>query len=165
MKTLYLIRHAKASWEHTDLTDFERPLTETGQHDAVTMGQELKGLKVKPDYILCSDAVRAIHTAQIIAEQLAFPLDRMVADNAIYSGGVEELVTRLKAIDAKFNTVICVGHNPNLTWLCHYLCESAKMNLPTCGVVGIEFNMKQWSQLTSAEGQVTLFIHPQHEHD
>lgn len=163
MKNLYLIRHAKASWEEAHLPDFERPLTEVGEQDAREIGQQLRTLAIVPDYMLASSAIRAINTARIIAETLDFPLDRIVTDEHIYSSGVEELVERIKGIERKFNTVLCVGHNPSLTWLAHYLCEDAKMNIPTCGVVGIRFEMRNWSEIASAEGQLATFIHPQHE--
>ncbi len=53
MKTLYLIRHAKAGWDKPELTDFDRPLTELGQQHAHNIGQELKPL-IKPDLIISS---------------------------------------------------------------------------------------------------------------
>lgn len=39
MKTLYLLRHGKSSWEQQDLRDFERPLAERGLSDISTMGE------------------------------------------------------------------------------------------------------------------------------
>lgn len=162
MKNLYLIRHAKAGWQEAQIADFDRPLTDVGIADAHAMGRELKMQGVVPDYVLSSPALRAITTARILTEELNFPVAKIVTDEKIYGGGAEYLVECIKQIDQKFNTVICVGHNPTLTWLFHLLCEGEKEGITTCGVVGIKFNMRNWEQLSSAEGTRTLFIHPEH---
>ena len=69
MKRLYIVRHAKSSWK-TDLNDFNRPLNKRGKKSAPDMGERLKKLKVMPDLILSSPALRAITTAVIIAARL-----------------------------------------------------------------------------------------------
>ena len=58
MKTLYLIRHAKSSWKHDYLADFDRPLNKRGKRDAPVMGRRLKQHGV-PGLFLSSPARRA----------------------------------------------------------------------------------------------------------
>jgi phosphohistidine phosphatase len=70
MKTLFLIRHAKSSWDDTTLPDKDRPLNDRGRRDAPKMGERLAKRDVKPDLILSSPAVRALRTAEIIAKKL-----------------------------------------------------------------------------------------------
>jgi len=164
MKNLYIIRHAKASWEHPELPDFDRPLIETGEQQARMMAAQLNEQKIKPDGILSSTAVRAIETAKIIAEDLAFPLKKIATNETIYSGSVEEIIELIKEFDPGWNTAFLFGHNPNLTWLAHYLCDQARMNIPTCGIIGISFDMKSWKKLVATEGKLISFIHPPHEH-
>ncbi len=72
MKTLFLIRHAKSSWDDTALPDKERPLNDRGLRDAPKMGERLAKRDVKPDLILSSPAVRALRTAEIIAKKLDY---------------------------------------------------------------------------------------------
>src|SRR6185312_58878 len=163
MKTLYLIRHAKASWDNAEVSDFDRALTSTGEIDAHTLGKQLHDQGVIPDLIISSPAKRAIDTAQIMAEELNFPLEKVIMDTLIYNGDMEELVELITRFDRKVNTALFFGHNPNLTWLVHYFCEGAKMNIPTCGIAGIYFTIHDWAQLVNAEGKLTLFIHPQNE--
>lgn len=165
MKTLYLIRHAKASWDDPTGTDFERPLTEVGRNHAHVMGKKLKGQGVKPDLIISSSAVRALNTAEIIAEALQYPLDKIDINEKIYNAGVEELLDIIKKIPSANKTVFFFGHNPGLTWLLHYICEGAKMNIPTCGIVAISFQIKTWDQLLEADGQLVTFMHPPHEQE
>lgn len=162
-KNLHLIRHAKASWDDPEASDFERPLTPTGEEDAHTMGKRLKSMGIAPDLILTSPAKRAIDTAQIMAEELSFAPENFILETLIYSGSMEELVSIIKQLDPKSNTVLFFGHNPSLTWLAHYFCEETKMNIPTCGIVGIKFNIHDWAQLANTEGKLSFFIHPQHE--
>ncbi len=163
MKYLYLIRHAKASWEDANLQDFDRPLTPVGEEDAKTMALALKKQKAKPDLIIASPALRSIKTAEIMAEEFSYPLKKIKTEMLIYNGGVEDMVELIKHIDSKINTAFYFGHNPSLTWLTHYLCDSAKMNIPTCGVVGISFNMKTWPHISDAETKLITFLHPDHE--
>ena len=42
MKTLYVVRHAKSSWDDPDKPDFDRSLNERGKRDAPRMGKRLK---------------------------------------------------------------------------------------------------------------------------
>ena len=42
MKNLLILRHAKSSWKHPDLSDHDRPLNKRGKHDAPLMGRLLK---------------------------------------------------------------------------------------------------------------------------
>lgn len=164
MKKLYLIRHAKASWEHPEQEDIERSLTPQGEEDAKAMALLLKKHKVNVDLIVSSTAVRAISTAQIMAQELDYNFDKIITNERIYNGGVEELVELIKELPAKAKTVLLFGHNPSLTWLAHYLCETFRMNLVTCGVLGIEFDVKSWDELSSVEGMLIDYYHPHHEH-
>jgi hypothetical protein len=72
MKTLFLVRHAKSSWEYTALPDKDRPLNDRGKRDAPKMGKRLAKRDVKPDLILSSPARRALTTAEIIAKKLNY---------------------------------------------------------------------------------------------
>ena len=59
----------------------ENPLTEKGRSQAVAAGQELK--KEKFDLIFCSPFQRTRETAEIIAEEIGFPKDRIAADERL----------------------------------------------------------------------------------
>jgi phosphohistidine phosphatase len=163
MKTLILIRHAKASWDNPNPDDFERPITAQGQEDARATGEKLKKLKVHPDLIVASPAKRTLETAEIIAKELDYPVNDIKTEKQIYTGGVEDIVELIKKTDKKINTLVFFGHNPNLTWLVHYFCEGEKMNMPTCGVATIEFEMTSWGHLSDANNKLVSFIHPEHE--
>lgn len=72
MRELYILRHAKSSWDDLTLADFDRPLNSRGREDAPLMGRHLAKLEIKPDLILSSPAKRAKKTAKIVAKELAY---------------------------------------------------------------------------------------------
>lgn len=163
MKKLYLIRHAKASWDNPDHADHERPLTPLGETDAHNMAEQLKTAKVIPDLILTSAATRAMRTTEIFAEVLGVPAKKIITDDHIYSGGVEELVSTLKKLDKKLETVFIVGHNPSLTLLSHFFCEGLRMTITTCGILSIGFDMQDWNHVVESDSKFLEYLHPHHE--
>ena len=137
MKRLYVIRHAKSSWNNPVLTDFERPLNKRGKQNAPFMGKRLKESEVQPDFFLASPAKRALKTAKTIAKEIDFPKKHIVTDESIYLAGVSTLLTVIRNIDDSCHQVILVGHNPGLTELAEYLTNQRFDNIPTCGIVCI----------------------------
>lgn len=160
MKTLFLIRHAKATWEQPGQPDFARTLTQQGIQQAQSIGQMLHAKNIKPNYMLSSTAPRAVTTAEILANELGYSPNNIITDAKIYAEGVEKLNEIIQNFDDKFNIVFLIGHNPNLTWLVHYLCQKARMNLPTCGTVGINFAVNTWAELYENEGELLMFLQP-----
>src|SRR5436189_490239 len=91
MKTLFLIRHAKSSWDDTALPDKDRPLNDRGKRDALKMGKRLAKRDVKPDLILSSPARRALRTAEVVAKKLDYKRKHIVGDDRLYAGAVHDL--------------------------------------------------------------------------
>ena len=121
MKTLFLIRHAKSSWDDTALPDKDRPLNDRGKRDAPKMGKRLAKRDVKPDLILSSPAKRALTTAEIIAKKLDYKLKDIVVDDRLYAGAVHDLLNVIHKLGDKPKRVILFGHNPELTEFAHRL--------------------------------------------
>src|SRR3954466_4754929 len=67
MLSLALLRHAKSSWDASDIEDVERPLNERGRTAVPVMGEVLKELKFAPQLVLCSPAKRTRETLALIA--------------------------------------------------------------------------------------------------
>jgi phosphohistidine phosphatase len=119
MKTLFLIRHAKSSWDDTALPDKDRPLDDRGRRDAPKMGKRLAKRDVKPDLILSSPARRALTTAEVIAEKLDYKLKDIVVDDRLYAGGADDLLNVIHELGGKMERVMLFGHNPEVTELAH----------------------------------------------
>jgi phosphohistidine phosphatase len=133
MKTLFLVRHAKSSWDDPALADKDRPLGARGKRDATKMGKRLAKREVKPDLILSSPAKRALSTAEIIADKLEYQLENIVVDSRLYSGAADDLFSVIRTLDDKLHGVMLFGHNPELTELAHRLSRQIT-RLPTCAV-------------------------------
>ena len=160
MKTLYLIRHAKSSWDDANQSDFERPLNKRGEHDAPIMAKLLNENNFKPGLILSSPANRANTTAQIFAEEFQYPFDKIITDDRIYEAGIREFMTVVRELDDQNQTVLLFGHNPGLTSLTNLLGDKFIPEMPTCAIVGLKFDVNAWGQVERHGGKMFLFDYP-----
>jgi phosphohistidine phosphatase len=143
MKTLFLVRHAKSSWEDAALPDKERPLNERGIRDAPRMGKRLAKRDARADLILSSPARRALTTAQIIAKALGYQRKNIVVDDRLYPGAANRIFQLIRRLDKALDRVMIVGHDPALTELAHRL-SSEITHLPTGAVAEFTFDAKSW---------------------
>lgn len=160
MKKLYLIRHAKSSWDDPGLSDFERQLNHRGKRDAPFMAKLLKKEKAKPDLLVSSNAMRAFTTAQIFAEVFNYPVDKVILSEAIYEAGLKELEKVVQEIDNEFSSVFLFGHNMAITSYANHLGNKYIPNMPTCSIVGIKFDLTSWKEVERGAGKIFLFEYP-----
>lgn len=163
MKTLYVIRHAKSSWDDSSLADFDRPLNERGKTDAPKMGKRLKEKDISPDYLLSSPAKRAHSTAKRIAEALKFPKDDIKTDRKLYHADEEEILDVLRTVPDKYNCVFVFGHNPGLTDFVNTMIHDRTQfidNVPTCGIVAFKIEANSWKTLEFGGGEFMFFDFP-----
>jgi len=150
-RILYLVRHAKSSWKDNALSDHERPLNKRGQHDAPRMGQQLATRGADPELIVSSSAVRALTTAQVLAQELGIQPEDVVADDRIYCADPSDLIELIRSFDDRKHRIMLVGHNPTMTSLVNELTGSHVGNVPTCGVATLSFGATDWSEAGKAE--------------
>ncbi|TFG98409.1 MAG: histidine phosphatase family protein [Calditrichales bacterium] len=160
MKTLVLIRHAKSSWDHPDLDDFERPLNKRGRRDAPFMGNLLKEKKFSPDLIIASPAVRASDTSRIIADALSYPQSRIQFDESIYEADVSNLSVIIRETQNAVQRLILVGHNPSISFLANLVTPNSASHLPTCAVHWTELGITTWKDFTAGCGRLVHFEYP-----
>lgn len=111
MRTVILLRHAKAEREAATGEDFDRALTERGWADARLIGRVLADAGFAPDRALVSASVRASQTWEAVAT--AFPPAETTPLRSLFNAGPERLLAEIEAAhDAE--TVIVVAHNPGL---------------------------------------------------
>lgn len=146
MKTLILVRHAKSSWDHPGLDDHERPLSERGLRDAPRMGRRLADRGLAPDVVLSSTAVRALTTAELMAEAIGVERERIVADERLYATSAAGLLEVIGELDSSVQTAMVVGHNPEMTSLAQRFTDEIG-HLPTCAVVEFRFDADAWDEL------------------
>lgn len=156
MKTLYLVRHAKSSWEF-DVADEKRPLNERGIKDANLIGEELSKEVRIVDRVLCSPAERARKTASIILNYLDVSEDIFDLERKLYDFSGESVINVIKSCDDEINTLMIFGHNHALTSLSNLFGNERIDNLPTAGVVGIEFEINRWKHVNVGKNILKLF--------
>jgi len=159
MKTLYLIRHAKSSWSVPDLSDIERDLSKRGFKDINTIGSYLSLKNISPDIILSSCALRAAQTSDLLAKKMlsSSPIHYL---SEFYLTSSESMREIIMVQDESVQSMFIVGHNPQLTELANILTDEHIAKLPTLGVVAIEFDIQEWSELEDAKGKIDFFIYP-----
>ena len=160
MKTLYIVRHAKSSWDERGISDHDRKLNSRGKRDAPKMGELLNGKGYHPDIMYSSSAKRALTTAKIIAEKIAYPVDNIVVTKSIYDATTSDLVNLINKIDDKYESVMLFGHNPGFTVLTNLLTDKYIDNMPTCAVAVIGLNIESWKEVESDCGNLIAFEYP-----
>ena len=156
MKTLYIIRHAKSSWEF-DIEDHKRPLNQRGLKDADIVGKALVGLVKSVDKILSSDAERAKTTARIILDHLNFSEDIFSLESKLYDFSGHKVIEVIKSCHDDVNSLMIFGHNHAFTSIANLYGNKVIDNLPTAGVIGIEFNVTRWKDIEVGKNVLTLF--------
>ncbi|MGC3947166.1 MAG: histidine phosphatase family protein [Chryseolinea sp.] len=167
MKTLYVIRHAKSSWDVKTLDDIERPLNERGKRDAPRMAKRLKEKEIHPDLLITSSAKRATSTAKRIAKVLKYPKTDIKVMDKLYHADEDTMLEVLNKLKEKHNVVFMFGHNPGLTdFVNSIMSEELDIdNVPTCGVVAFQFQAERWDQVTWGTGKMMFFDYPKSRED
>ncbi len=160
MKTLYLVRHAKSSWNNANLSDHDRPLNDRGEQDAPRMGKRLRKRKPQPAIIISSSAVRAETTATLLAETIGYPISDLIIDARLYGAEPNDVVSIIHELDDGIDCAMLVGHNPTFTELINTLSGSQIQNVPTCGMAVLKFQTNTWSKIGRDKGELLDFDYP-----
>ena len=99
MKTLYIVRHAKSSWEYEGINDIDRPLKKRGINDAYLVSGVLQKKIETPAVFVSSCANRALHTAMIFSYAFNYPLANLKISKSLYSFSDGYLIKTVKALD------------------------------------------------------------------
>ncbi len=159
MKRVLVMRHGKSSWENPRWSDLERPLLRKGKRRTKKIGRFLKAQGIRPDLIVTSPARRAKETAMIMREILGETIP-VREESVIYFGTGEDLFDVLSGLPETADTVLLVGHNPDLTdWVNRYK-EEKIWNLPTSGIFGVEFDALSWNELIAAKWKELFYGEP-----
>jgi phosphohistidine phosphatase len=160
LKTLIFVRHAKSAWDDPSISDFDRTLNNRGNKDAPKMAEVFKDKNIMPDLIISSPATRAYTTCQYFANAIGYPETNIDIRDTIYSGGARAIVTMITQFDDKFDCIAIFGHNPDLTALANHYCGLCIDNVPTCGVVCIDFDIPSWTKVEKFGGKLRFFDTP-----
>ncbi|MBN3035105.1 MAG: histidine phosphatase family protein [Bacteroidales bacterium] len=160
MKTLYIVRHAKSSWDHPELPDEARPLLEKGKKRTKLLIDFLLKNEVQVDMIMSSHAVRALETAKILAYALRYPEDKVQVSKSLYFTDEEGLFNVFFDLSNDITSLMIVGHNPTLTNFINRFMEHKIEWLPTSGVACFTFNIGSWAELSGSKGKLKFMVTP-----
>jgi phosphohistidine phosphatase len=159
MKTLLLMRHAKSSWKHPELSDRDRPLNKRGEKDAPKMGKLLKHEELIPQRIISSTAERAAKTAEAVAEKVDYKEEIFYLDT-LYLAEPSVIIEQLHEIPDDIKRVLVVGHNPGLEGLVQILSRKV-VSLSTATIAYFKLPIESWKELsTSTEGNLKELWEP-----
>jgi phosphohistidine phosphatase len=167
MLTLSLLRHAKSSWDNPGAKDFDRPLAKRGETAAPRMGAFMGKHGIAPELILCSPAVRARQTLDLVLPHLA-GTPTVEYEEAFYLAAPTVLLGRVRKIGAKVHHVMIVGHDPGMQELAMGLSGTGDAEtlaalahkFPTAGLAVIRFKAREWSKIGPAKGHLELLMTP-----
>ncbi len=148
MKTLLILRHAKAVSKDLNLSDHDRPLDKLGENDALHMGKLMKDKDITPAFIISSTAVRAKTTAELVAKGCSYQGD-IVLNQSLYEAKPKDYLLILNTLSDKYNSVLIVGHNPTVEDTIQMLTYSAGLlTIPSCVLAHLSLPIERWSGLS-----------------
>lgn len=158
MKTLFILRHAKSSWDNAALSDFERPLNERGLKAAPLIGGVMRRNQFAPDLILSSPAERAKETA-VLVKKAAGIESEIKFDERIYEASPARLLEVISEQNEKITSLMLVGHNPGLEGLLKSLTGEFQ-TMPTAALAVVDLETDKWSETNSSKGNLRILIRP-----
>lgn len=160
MKTLYIVRHAKSSWEHDGVKDIDRPLKKRGINDAYLISNVIQKKIACPDVFIASCANRALHTAMIFSYAFNYPLANLRISKSLYSFSDSYLIKTVKALDDGFDSAIIFSHDHGISDFVNKFGNDYLDHIPTSGIIGINFDINHWKNIKSGKTFLTEF--PKH---
>ncbi len=157
MKTLYLVRHAKSSWEF-DIDDHQRPLNERGLNDAPKVAKHIKNKIELPQRVMSSDAVRAMTTAILYLKELDIPEGELVLEHKLYDFSGKGLDSVIRNCDDSIDRLMIFGHNHAMTAMVNEYGDKSIDNISTAAFTAIEFDAGSWKDIHN--GRTKLYVKP-----
>ena len=167
MLELYVMRHAKSSWDNSDLNDHDRPLSNRGKRNAKTICEFFVKKKISFDLIILSTSTRTKKTLKILQKKIDRPKKIIISKN-LYLANENNIVLKIKEINENYKKVLLINHEPAITNLVNYLVKNKKNNLfklinykfPTAAFAKIVFTLDSWSKISDSTGLLKNFIRP-----
>jgi len=156
MRTLYLLRHAKSSWQDESLADFDRPLKKRGREAAKLVGKLIASEKVSDLLIVSSSAQRTRETTDLVLKSVKA---EVLHDPKIYEADLPSLLEVLSRLSDDRKTVILVGHNPGMEILVRYLTREVAV-MPTAALAKIVIDNSSWKALSEGCGRLEWLTTP-----
>jgi phosphohistidine phosphatase len=164
MKRLYLLRHAKSSWDQPALADRDRPLAPRGRRAAKVMAEHLRREGIAPELVLCSPSRRTRQTLKRIAPSLGKHVEVRI-EPKMCAASAATLLKALRELPEGVESLLPIGHNPGIQDLALSLArpgsESVRVRdkFPTAALATLELDAS-WRELAPGSAELIAFVKP-----
>lgn len=147
------------------MSDADRVLTHSGKQDAIKLAYKLKGRNERIDLVCVSSAMRTRQTLDVLMEISGDCILSTEVVAALYQASERTALQVIGDLGSPAQSVMLVGHNPSMTQLSNLLAADLRLDhLPTCGLVVIDFDVKQWQDVGAGSGRVSWFDFPKNDY-
>ena len=157
---LYLLRHAESTEKQHGQSDKERELNPRGLREALLIGTYLYKEKTSFDAIFCSIAARAVATANVIADSMKLESEKITEQEALFDASTRTLFQFVAQLPEQHQTILCIGHNPSISYLAESFTKAEIGDMPPCGLAIIKFDVVSWKDVSQGTGELQNYIYP-----
>jgi phosphohistidine phosphatase len=157
---LYLLRHAQSAEKQTGQTDKDRVLTPSGVQQSLRIATFFMRQKTFPDIIVSSAASRTKETVGWIADAVKIDSERIFFYDELYEASTRTMFNFVSKIDADYHHVLCVGHNPGISYFGEYLTKKEIGEMVPGSLTIIQLNIDNWKDLVEGSGELIQHIRP-----
>jgi len=167
MRRLMLLRHAKSDWSKPGQRDHDRVLASRGREAAPRIGKYMATHDLMPELVVCSTALRARETWELVAGELAAE-PKVAHDERIYENRPDTLLEVIQETEPGIHVLLLVGHNPSFPALAELLAATGdtesrqrlREKFPTAGLAVIDFAVDAWDRVHPHSGRLDRMITP-----
>jgi len=163
VKRLFLLRHAKSSWDDPGLDDHDRPLAPRGRRASALIAEHLRRARIGPVLVLCSSARRTRETLERVMPALD-PVEVRI-ERQLYGASSEDLLQRLRELPDEAESVMVLGHQPAIQELALHLAgegselDRVRAKFPTAALATLAF-AGEWSELGHRSAELIAYVKP-----
>jgi len=169
-KQLFVLRHAKSSWDDPGLDDHERPLAPRGRRAAKLLAEHVRHAGIAPSQVLCSSSRRTRETLEGVS-----PAGEALIEDELYGASCDQLLERLRGVPAGTESVMVIGHNPAMQMLVLRLAgrngarteqvpagvdlDELRRKFPTGALASLSFTCN-WAELSAGCAELVDYVRP-----
>ena len=163
-KRLFVLRHAKSSWDDPGLDDHERPLAPRGRRAVKVLNQHLREQHIAPELVICSTSRRTRETLDGVD-----PGGEISIESELYAASATDVIERLRRVPADTGSVMVIGHNPAMQLLVLRLTANGarvpegsdlaaiQQKFPTGALATLTFGCA-WSELSPGTADLSAYV-------
>ncbi len=163
---LYVMRHAKSSWQNNELEDYDRPIKKSGEKSVKLICEFFIKNDIKFDLTYVSSSKRTLQTLRILKKKI--DLGKIKIFKKLYLASKTQLISVLRKTNPIYKSILLINHEPSIKKLTIFLCGTAgKINqkllnnkFSTSSFAEIKFHFDDWNKLTAKSGKLCRFIRP-----